>query len=70
MTYLEAESCLSETQVLSGHEPVKEDVDSFAHTEGHGHNSVRSGLSVQHADEVTVAFCDYVCSKTSTPYLR
>lgn len=38
--------------VLSGHKPSQEDIDAFPDSEGHGHYSIGSRLSIEAADEI------------------
>mmetsp|Transcript_15214 Transcript_15214/g.14789 ORF Transcript_15214/g.14789 Transcript_15214/m.14789 type:complete len:249 (-) Transcript_15214:864-1610(-) len=50
--HLEGELLLSEPQVLSGDEPLQEDIDSFSHRKRHGNHPIGPWSPIQHTDKV------------------
>lgn len=49
---LEVEGYIPESEVLRRYETREEDIDAFAHAEGHGHHAVGRGRAVEAADEI------------------
>lgn len=48
----ESEGVLTESQVLGGNVTVQEDVDTFTDRRGQSHNTIDSGTTIEHANEV------------------
>jgi len=52
ISHVELQTVLTETKVLSGHETIKEDVDTLTDTSRSGNNTISTRLTVEHADVI------------------
>jgi hypothetical protein len=52
LAYLEGKGLISKSQILSGHKPRQQDIETFSHGERQSHHTVSTRFSIKTTDEI------------------